>query len=187
MPRNGNIRPRVISEEYCYSSRDVAKFINLLMVKGKKRTAERITYSAIETLEKYIKEKEFHLDSDSFASLFPLAENQKTSLGCVGFFQALANVAPFFEVRARRVGGATYSIPVELSLEARRSMAMRTLIRSARKRVSEEMQTRLARELFDALNGRGEAFKKKEEIHKVARANQAFLYFRWRNQVRKSV
>ncbi len=134
----------------------ITKFVNSLMYDGKKSVAEHIVYGALEEMEKKAKTD-------------PLAL----------FHEALDNVKPLIEVRSRRVGGATYQIPVEVRSERAQALAIRWIIEMARKRSERTMQERLSGELLDAANNRGTAVKKREDTHKMAEANKAFSHYRW--------
>ena len=142
-----------------FSSRLLAKFINMIMKDGKKSTAETIVYEALETLVQKLGK--------------PLEKAPEV------FAEVLEKVKPVVEVRSRRVGGATYQIPVEVRHDRREALAMRWLIESARSRQEKSMKIKLANELLDASNDRGNAIKKKEDTHKMAEANKAFSHFRW--------
>ena len=134
----------------------VAKFVNSLMYDGKKSVAERTLYAAFDRMK------------------------ARTGKDPVGLFRdALENVKPALEVRSRRVGGATYQVPVEVRPERRQALAIRWIIQIAQKRSEKTMTERLAGELLDAANGRGAAFKKREDTHKMADANKAFSHYRW--------
>ena len=134
----------------------LSKFMNSVMLDGKKSVAESIVYGALESVE---------------------ARAKKEPLGV--FHEALANIRPNIEVRSRRVGGATYQVPVEVRTERREALAIRWLIIAARKRNENTMEERLAAELSDAVNNRGTAVKKREDTHKMADANKAFSHYRW--------
>ncbi len=134
----------------------VTKFINSVMYAGAKATAERIVYNAIDKLNAKTKQE-----------------------GLVSFKEALENVKPSVEVKSRRVGGATYQVPVEVRAERRQALAIRWIIDAARKRSENTMEERLASELIDASANRGNAVKKREDTHKMADANKAFSHFRW--------
>ena len=134
----------------------VSKFMNLVMYEGKKSVAEQIVYSALETIE---------------------AKSRREPVGV--FHDALANVRPGIEVRSRRVGGATYQVPVEVRPERSQALAIRWLIGAARKRSEHTMAQRLSGELLDAANNRGAAVKKREDSHRMAEANRAFSHYRW--------
>jgi small subunit ribosomal protein S7 len=156
MPRKGEVRRREILPDPKFHDRMVAKFINSMMNQGKKSTAERSLYGALDLIAERTKED-------------PL-----------GFFKrALDNVKPVVEVRSRRVGGATYQVPVEVRPTRRVSLAMRWLVVHARSRNEKSMAERLAAEIIDAANNRGTAIKKKEDTHRMAEANKAFAHYRW--------
>ena len=148
---------RKIIPDSKYESELVAKFMNQLMVDGKKSIAESIVYGAFEQLEK---------------------DNKDEDLVDV-FRKILDKVAPVVEVRSRRIGGATYQVPVEVRAKRRTALAMRWLVDAARKRNEKSMDQRLAGELSDAAVGKGAAVKKKEDVHKMAEANKAFSHFRF--------
>jgi small subunit ribosomal protein S7 len=139
-----------------YGDKVVTKFMNNLMVDGKKSVAERIVYSAFDRVQARLKRAPVDV-----------------------FHEALDNIKPSVEVRSRRVGGATYQVPVEVRAERREALAIRWLIDASRKRNEHTMEERLAGELVDALNGRGSAVKKREDTHKMADANKAFSHYRW--------
>ncbi len=136
----------------------VSKFVNRVMQSGKKSIAEKIVYGAFDKL------KQQKADSDSVAGLFE---------------SALDNVRPSVEVKSRRVGGATYQVPIEVRAARQIALAMRWLVESAQKRGEKTMALRLAAELLDAIQNRGSAVKKREDMHRMAKANQAFAHFRW--------
>ena len=148
---------RKIIPDSKYESELVAKFMNQLMVDGKKSIAEKIVYGAFDELEKSV-QKESPVDV---------------------FKKVLDQVAPVVEVRSRRVGGATYQVPVEVRAKRRTALAMRWLVEAARKRKEKSMPARLAAELKEAMDGKGAAVKKKEDMHKMAEANKAFAHFRF--------
>jgi len=156
MPRKGEVRRREILPDPKFHDRMVAKFINSMMNGGKKSTAERIIYDALDLVGERAKED---------------------ALGV--FKRALDNVKPLVEVRSRRVGGATYQVPVEVRPARRSSLGMRWLVVNARSRAEKSMAERLAGELLDAANNRGAAIKKKEDTHRMADANKAFAHYRW--------
>jgi small subunit ribosomal protein S7 len=139
-----------------FSSEMIARFINMVMMDGKKSVAERIVYGAIEEIER---------------------KGQAEPLEAVE--KALENVAPAVEVKSRRVGGATYQVPVEVRPKRQQALAMRWVIDAARKRGENTMPHRLAGELLDAMEERGSAVKKREETHRMAEANKAFAHYRW--------
>jgi small subunit ribosomal protein S7 len=156
MPRKGEVRRREVLPDPKFNDRMVTKFVNSMMTGGKRSVAEGIFYSALDLIEKRSKED-------------PLAV----------FRRALDNVRPTVEVRSRRVGGATYQVPVEVRPVRRMSLAMRWLVQYARARGEKSMAERLAGEFLDAANGRGSAMKKKDDTHRMAEANKAFAHYRW--------
>ncbi len=156
MPRRREVPKRVILPDPKFNDEDVAKFINTIMFDGKKSTAEKIVYSAFEMIEERRQEDPVRV-----------------------FKKALENVKPVIEVKSRRVGGATYQVPVEVSQNRRMALAMRWVRNFARKRAGRSLVDRLANELMDASDNRGAAVKKKEDTHKMAEANKAFSHYRW--------
>lgn len=154
----------------------LTKFMNNIMLDGKKSVAERIVYGAIEILEKKGgNDNASSKDGDHDVSDAILAKSKGLRL----FHDALKNVKPKLEVRSRRVGGATYQVPVEVRSDRATALAIRWLIDAARKRSENTMVDRLAGELLDAANDRGNAVKKRDDTHKMAEANKAFAHFRW--------
>ena len=147
---------REIMADPIYNSKVITKFVNTVMQDGKKSTAEKIMYGAIANLESRGEEKGIEL-----------------------FEKAIENVKPLLEVRSRRVGGATYQVPVEVRPVRRQTLALRWIVEYARKRNERTMVERLANELFEAANERGSSFKKKEDTHRMAEANKAFAHYRW--------
>ena len=139
-----------------YGSRLVAKFVNIMMIQGKKSVAERIMYGALASVEDRSKQEALKM-----------------------FKTAVDNVKPAVEVKSRRVGGSTYQVPVEVRPERRTSLSMRWIIGAARRRPERSMAEKLAAELLDAANNRGTAVKKREDTHKMAEANKAFAHYRW--------
>ena len=156
--RNAAIKRSILPDPK-FSSRLLAKFINMIMKDGKKSTAETIVYQALETLVDKLGKP-----SEKAPEIFA---------------EVLEKVKPVVEVRSRRVGGATYQIPVEVRQDRREALAMRWLIESARSRQEKSMKVKLANELLDASNDKGNAIKKKEDTHKMAESNKAFAHFRW--------
>ena len=152
----------------------LTKFMNAIMYDGKKQVAEGIVYDALDLLEK--KGSGTVDDSDSSGTGDTGAPKHK---GLLVFHKALKNVGPHIEVRSRRVGGATYQVPVEVRAERRQALAIRMIITAARGRGEKTMAERLFGELNDASNSRGNAVKKREDIHKMADANKAFAHYRW--------
>ncbi len=159
MSRRTQAPKRVILPDPKYSSELLAKFMNMIMNDGKKSVAERIIYGALDR----ISERQTHGDEKALELLE----------------QALENVKPVVEVKSRRVGGATYQVPVEVRPSRRQTLAMRWLIDAARRRSEQSMAYRLAHELMDAAENRGTAVKKKEDTHRMAEANKAFSHYRW--------
>jgi small subunit ribosomal protein S7 len=157
MPRGTRkIVKRIPPPDAKYNSILVAKFINRLMLRGQKATAEHIVYNALQLTAQQVNNKpEEALE------------------------QAIKNVAPLLMVKSRRVGGATYQVPTEVGGDQGRTLAIRWLIASARARSGKSMEEKLASELVDAVNGRGAAIKKREDLHKMAEANKAFAHYRW--------
>ena len=156
MPRKGEVRKREVLPDPKYGDKLVAKFVNTIMNRGKKSVAEAIFYGSLEIVAARTKE-------DSLAV----------------FKRALDNTRPVVEVRSRRVGGATYQVPIEVRPQRRLSLGMRWLIGSARLRGEKSMEEKLAGEFMDAANNRGGAIKKKEDTHRMAEANRAFAHYRW--------
>ncbi|MFB6421753.1 MAG: 30S ribosomal protein S7 [Candidatus Malihini olakiniferum] len=156
MPRRRIISQRKILPDPKFGSELLAKFINILMVDGKKSTAETIVYTALKTLARCSGKNE------------PEA-----------FEVAMNNVRPTVEVKSRRVGGSTYQVPVEVRPVRRNTLAMRWIVEAARKRGDKSMALRLANELSDAADNKGSAVKKREDVHRMAEANKAFAHYRW--------
>jgi len=157
MPRRAKgVVKRVVLPDANYGSVIVAKFINKLILRGQKATAERIVYNALQ-----------------------LAGQQIDSNPVEVLEQAIKNAAPLLMVKPRRVGGATYQVPVEVEKDRGHSLAMKWLIASARARSGKSMEEKLAAELVDAIQGRGATIKKRSDIHKMAEANKAFVHYRW--------
>ena len=156
MPRKGPVPKREILPDPIYNSRLVARFVNRLMYDGKKGPAETIVYRALENLSEKSGEEALR-----------------------AFEKALDNVKPHLEVKSRRVGGATYQVPMEVRPERQISLALRWLITYSRARGEKGMVSKLSAELLDAFNGRGGAVKKKEDTHRMDEANKAFAHYRW--------
>jgi small subunit ribosomal protein S7 len=156
MSRRHRAEKREINPDPKYGDLVLTKFMNAVMRQGKKSVAERIVYSALERMESRAKQDPVQM-----------------------FRQALENVMPAVEVRSRRVGGATYQVPVEVRSERRQALAIRWIITAARARNENTMVDRLSAELLDAANNRGTAVKKREDTHKMAEANRAFSHYRW--------
>lgn len=156
MPRRARVTKREIRPDGKYQSEDLSRFINRVMMQGKKSIAERIVYKAMDLIE---------------------TQTHRSSLDT--FEQALRNVTPVVEVKPRRVGGATYQVPVDIRPERRSALAIRWLINSARARRGKSMAEKLAAELMDAAAGQGVTVKKREDTHRMAEANRAFVHYRW--------
>src|SRR4051812_18054040 len=156
MSRRHSAEKREVLPDAKYGNIVLTKFMNSLMYAGKKSAAEEIVYGALETIEKKVKGDAVRV-----------------------FTEALDNVKPSVEVRSRRVGGATYQVPVEVRPDRRQALAIRWLIDAARNRSENTMQDRLCAELLDASNNRGSAVKKREDTHRMAEANKAFSHYRW--------
>ena len=156
MPRRGRISKRDVLPDPIYKSKLVTKLVNNVMLDGKKGVAQTIVYDAFEIVE---------------------AKSGKNALEV--FIEALENVMPVLEVKARRVGGSTYQVPLEVRADRRQTLGLRWMVGYARKRGERTMAERLAAEILDAINNAGGAFKKKEETHRMAEANKAFAHYRY--------
>jgi small subunit ribosomal protein S7 len=156
MPRRARVVRRDVPPDARFGSKSLARFINKLMFSGKKSLAERIVYDALSRIE---------------------SQTHRNPIDV--FDQALRNVTPLLEVKPRRVGGATYQVPVEIRGERRNSLAMRWLIISARARSGRSMSEKLAGELLDAFNNTGVTIKRRDDVHRMAEANKAFAHYRW--------
>jgi small subunit ribosomal protein S7 len=156
MPRRREVPKRIVLPDPKFNDKLLAKFINSLMLDGKRSTAERIVYAALDLVNERAGDEALPI-----------------------FKKAIENVRPMLEVKSRRVGGSTYQVPIEVASERRNALALRWLISYARSRGEKTMQERLAAELMDAANNRGAAVKKKEDTHRMAEANKAFAHYRW--------
>jgi small subunit ribosomal protein S7 len=156
MPRRSGVPKRDVLPDPVYNSKVLTKLINQVMMEGKRGVAQGIVYDA-----------------------FGIIENKLNLNPMDVFTKALENVMPSLEVKARRVGGSTYQVPLEIRPERRQTLGIRWLITYARKRTEKTMDVRLAGEIMDAYNSQGNAFKKKEDTHKMAEANKAFAHFKW--------
>jgi len=156
MPRRRVVGQRKVLPDPKFGSELLTKFVNVVMLDGKKSTAEKIVYGALEVAAQ--KSGKAHLDI---------------------FETALDNVRPSVEVKSRRVGGSTYQVPVEVRPTRRNALAMRWLVEAARKRGEKSMALRLAQEMIDASDNKGTAVKKREDVHRMAEANKAFAHYRW--------
>jgi len=156
MPRRREVAKRLILPDPKYNDRVVAKLVNIIMLDGKKSTAERTLYNALDLVAKRANEEAVKVLKKS-----------------------LDNIKPMLEVKSRRVGGSTYQVPIEVRADRRTSLAMRWLIKYAVDRSEKTMTDKLAGEILDAFNNRGAAVKKREDTHKMAEANRAFAHYRW--------
>jgi small subunit ribosomal protein S7 len=156
MSRRHRAEQREVLPDPKFGDETLTKFMNYVMYEGKKSVAETIVYGALDRIQTKLKREPIEV-----------------------FHDALANVAPAIEVRSRRVGGATYQVPVEVRPERRKALAIRWIVTAARSRNEQTMTDRLAQELIDAANNRGSAVKKREDTHRMAEANRAFSHYRW--------
>lgn len=156
MPRRGHISHRDVLPDSKYNEKLVSKFINTIMQKGKKDVAEGIVYGCFEVIHNKTKDDPLKI-----------------------FKKALSNLRPSIEVKSRRVGGSTYQVPVEVRPERRNALAFRWLVQHASSRKGTSMVEKLTQELFEAAENKGEAIKKKEDVHRMAEANKAFAHYRW--------
>lgn len=156
MPRRAGVRKRDVLPDFVYGSKVVTKLINQVMLDGKKAIAEGIVYNSFDI----IKEK-LGVEPDKY------------------FLQALENLKPLLETKARRVGGSNYQVPIEITPARQQTLAIRWLVTYARKRNEKSMEEKLANEIMDAYNSTGGAYKKKDDVHKMAESNKAFAHYRW--------
>ena len=156
MSRKNRAPKRIFYPEAKYQSLVLAKFINFIMYDGKKTTAEKIVYEAIDKIKSKSKDEPLNVFND-----------------------AINNIRPTVEVRSRRVGGATYQVPVEVKSKRSQALALRWLIDASRKRKDKKMSDKIFNEIYDAYQNKGSAIKKKEDTHKMAESNKAFAHFRW--------
>ena len=156
MPRRGNIPKREVLPDPVYGSVVVAKLINSIMLDGKKGVAQKIVYDAFDKIKETTGQEPLEV-----------------------FEKAMANIMPVVEVKARRVGGANYQVPIEVRIERRQTLGLRWLTKYTKLRGERVMAERLAKELMDAMNGTGASVKKKDDTHKMAEANRAFAHYRW--------
>ena len=156
MPRKGHVAKREVLADPIYNSKLVTKLINSIMLDGKKGVAQNIVYSAFDRIKETTGEEPLEV-----------------------FEKAMNNIMPVLEVKARRIGGANYQVPIEVRPERRQTLGLRWLTQNTRKRGEKTMSERLAKELIDASNNTGASVKKKEDTHKMAEANKAFAHFRW--------
>lgn len=183
---------REVLPDPMYGSDQIAKFINIVMREGKKSIAERIVYESLRMLSDRLKKEAKAEDEAESAKatkgagrrvapvvISKRAEEQGNADVLENLHKALGNVAPTVEVKSRRVGGATYQVPIEVSADRGLALSMRWVVDAAKKRSEKTMSLRLAAELFDACMNRGAAIKARDDVHRMARANQAFAHYRW--------
>ncbi|WP_026895849.1 30S ribosomal protein S7 [Clostridiisalibacter paucivorans] len=156
MPRKGHIPKREVMEDPIYKDKIVTKLINGIMLDGKRGVAQRIVYGAFDLMAEKTGEDSLEV-----------------------FYKGLNNIMPVLEVKARRVGGATYQVPIEVRPERRQTLGLRWLVNYSRQRGEKTMKEKLAKEIMDAANNTGASVKKKEDTHKMAEANKAFAHYRW--------
>ncbi|MEL6344544.1 MAG: 30S ribosomal protein S7 [Myxococcota bacterium] len=156
MPRRREVPKREVNPDPVYNDKIVTKFMNIVMQDGKKAVAEKIVYGSFDVVQERTREDPLEV-----------------------FHRALENCQPNFEVKSRRVGGATYQVPVEVAPGRRLALAMRWLVQFARKRPGKTMRDKLANELIEAAHNRGQAVKRREDVHRMAEANRAFAHYRW--------
>ena len=157
MPRKGHVPKRQVLQDPLYKSKIVTKLINIVMLDGKKGVAQNIVYGAFQKV----------------------AERREETPALESFEEALNNIMPVLEVKARRVGGSTYQVPMEIRPDRRQVLGLRWLVHFARNRSERTMQDRLANEIMDAVNNTGAAVRRKEEMHRMAEANRAFSHYKW--------
>ena len=156
MPRRAGVRKRDVLPDFVYNNKVVTKVINQVMLDGKKAIAEGIVYGAFNIIKERLS-----VEPDKY------------------FMQALENIKPLLETKARRVGGSNYQVPIEISPARQQTLAIRWLVTYARKRNEKSMEEKLANEIMDAYNSTGGAYKKKDDVHKMAESNKAFAHYRW--------
>lgn len=156
MPRRGIVKKRKLNPDHMFNSTLISKFINIMIKKGKKSVAEKIIYGSMEKVKEKTKEDPLKM-----------------------FEKAVENVRPVLETKSRRVGGATYQVPIEVPMSRSTSLAVRWILRYAKDRGGKSMIEKLSAEIVDAVNNRGGAIKKREDVHKMAEANRAFAHYRW--------
>ena len=156
MPRRAGVRKRDVLPDFVYNNKVVTKVINQVMLDGKKAIAEGIVYGAFNIIKERLS-----VEPDKY------------------FMQALENIKPLLETKARRVGGSNYQVPIEITPARQQTLAIRWLVTYARKRNEKSMEEKLANEIIDAYNSTGGAYKKKDDVHKMAESNKAFAHYRW--------
>lgn len=190
MPRRKAAIKRDVLPDPLYGSEEVAKFINVIMRAGKKSIAERIVYDALEMLTDRLKKESKDKDegdakgaksskTGKTSAVATKAKSHASDDSLDSLHKALSNVAPTVEVKSRRVGGATYQVPVEVAQDRGIALAMRWVANAAKARSEKTMALRLAAELHEAYLGRGASIKTRDDVHRMAKANQAFAHYRW--------
>lgn len=185
MPRRKAAIKRETLPDPLYNSDQISKFINVVMRQGKKSIAEKIVYNALSNLTERLKKEVKTTDKgdedkgdkrSSHKARGPVSSHEEA---LETLKRALTNVAPTVEVKSRRVGGATYQVPVEVALDRGHALAMRWVVQAAKSRSEKTMALRLAAELYEAYMGRGTSVKMRDDVHRMAKANQAFAHYRW--------
>lgn len=180
MPRRKAAVKRQVLTDPLYGSDEVSRLINVIMRAGKKSIAEKIVYSALQTLnDRLKKENKEEGESGSGSSSGGKTGSISKEDALNHLHKALHNIAPTVEVKSRRVGGATYQVPIEVAADRGMALAMRWVVQAAKKRSEKTMALRLAAELHEAYFGRGSAVKTRDDVHRMAKANQAFAHYRW--------
>lgn len=179
MPRRKVVAKRKILPDPVYGNELLAKFINCVMTDGKKSVAEKVVYGSLELVAHKLGKKTQQEESGDGSSKGGKTGAAASAKALEIFSQALENIRPTVEVRSRRVGGATYQVPVEVRSSRSFALAMRWLIQAARARGEHGMVAQLAAEIMDAFEQKGSAIKKRDDMHRMAKANQAFAHFRW--------
>ena len=170
MPRKGFIAKREVLPDPIYNSKIVTKLINNVMLDGKKTVAQKIVYDAFDIIKEKEQKDALEVFETALNNVMPVLEVKARRIG---------NVMPVLEVKARRIGGATYQVPIEIRAERRQTLGLRWLVIYARTRHEKTMSEKLAGEIMDAVAGNGGAFKKKEDMHRMAEANKAFAHYKW--------
>lgn len=186
MPRRKAAVKREVLPDPLYGSDQVAKFINVVMRDGKKSIAEKIVYTALTSVTERLKKEMKDDDEESTKGGKGRYHVPKSKTGVKAhdealesLYRALHNIAPTVEVKSRRVGGATYQVPIEVAIDRGVALAMRWVVEAAKKRAEKTMSLRLAAELYEACMGRGASIKTRDDVHRMAKANQAFAHYRW--------
>ena len=170
MPRKGHTQKRDVLADPIYNNKVVTKLINNIMLDGKKGVAQKIVYGAFERVEAKAEKPAIEVFEEAMNNMMPVLEV---------FEEAMNNMMPVLEVKARRIGGATYQVPIEVRADRRQALALRWLTMYSRQRGEKTMEERLANEILDAANNTGGAVKRKEDMHKMAEANKAFAHYRF--------